>query len=97
MLAPCCPHTAGTFHAIIDTVSAQHDINSVMTLLRPRGKYVMLGVPPKQPVLNHTGVIFKCLMLTGSMVGNLAMTQEMLNFCGEHNITSDVEVSHSLS
>lgn len=63
-----------------------------MALLRPRGRYVMLGVPPAQPTINHTGVIFKCLVLTGSLVGNLAMTQEMLNFCGEKNITSDVEV-----
>jgi uncharacterized zinc-type alcohol dehydrogenase-like protein len=63
-----------------------------MALLRPRGRYVMLGVPPAQPTINHTGVIFKCLVLTGSLVGNLAMTQEMLDFCGEKNITSDVEV-----
>ncbi len=85
---------AGTFHGIIDTVSAEHDINAPMSLLRPRGRYIMLGVPPKQPTLAHTNVIFKCLVLSGSLVGNLKSTQEMLDFCGKHNITADVEVGH---
>lgn len=63
-----------------------------MKLLRPRGRYIMLGVPPKQPTLAHTNVIFKCLVVSGSLVGNVKMTQEMLDFCGEKNITADVEV-----
>ena len=61
-----CP--AGTLHGIIDTVSAQTDINQPMTLLRPRGRYIMLGVPPHQPTLAHTAVIWKCLIVSGSLV-----------------------------
>jgi D-arabinose 1-dehydrogenase-like Zn-dependent alcohol dehydrogenase len=49
-------------------VSAQKDINQPMTLLRPRGRYIMLGVPPHQPTLAHTAVIFKCLIVSGSLV-----------------------------
>ena len=83
---------AGTLDAIIDTVSAEHDINALLTLLSPGGKYVMVGLPPDAPKLNNSLIIMKCLTIAGSLVGNHDMTQDMLEFCGKNNITSDVEV-----
>lgn len=83
---------AGTLDAIIDTVSAAHDINTLIALMAPRGRYVMVGLRPNQPVLNHSAMIMKCYNVAGSAIGNHGMTQEMLNFCGEKNITADVEV-----
>lgn len=87
-----CP--AGSLDAIIDTVSADHDINAVLALLAPRGCYVMVGLPSKQPTLNHFGIVQKNLVFSGSTIGNTGMEQEMLNFCGEKGITADVEVRH---
>jgi cinnamyl-alcohol dehydrogenase len=83
---------AGTLDAVIDTVSAAHDINTLLALMAPRGKYVMVGLPPNQPVLNHTAMVMNCFTVAGSAIGNHKMTQEMLDFCGEKNITADVEV-----
>eukprot|EP00878_Enallax_costatus_P000289 GHUV01000361.1.p1 GENE.GHUV01000361.1~~GHUV01000361.1.p1 ORF type:complete len:432 (+),score=134.66 GHUV01000361.1:106-1401(+) len=83
---------AGTLDAIIDTVSAEHDINTLIALMAPRGRYVMVGLPPNKPVLNHSAMIMKCYNVAGSAIGNHDMTQEMLDFCGEKNITADVEV-----
>lgn len=83
---------AGTLDAIIDTVSAEHDINTLIALMAPRGKYVMVGLPPNKPVLNHSAMIMRCYSVAGSAIGTHNMTQEMLNFCGERNITADVEV-----
>jgi uncharacterized zinc-type alcohol dehydrogenase-like protein len=86
------PFAAGALDAIIDTVSADHDINAVMALLAPRGRYVMVGLPPKKPTLNHVSVVSNNLTFSGSTIGNAKMEQEMLDFCGEKNITADVEV-----
>eukprot|EP00878_Enallax_costatus_P019318 GHUV01020379.1.p1 GENE.GHUV01020379.1~~GHUV01020379.1.p1 ORF type:complete len:311 (+),score=104.24 GHUV01020379.1:723-1655(+) len=83
---------AGTLNGIIDTVSAPHDVSVLMELLAPRGKLVMVGLPPEQPKINHFNLVLKNLSVAGSVIGNLDMTQEMLDFCGKHNITADVEV-----
>jgi cinnamyl-alcohol dehydrogenase len=83
---------AGTLDGIIDTVSAAHDQNAMLELLAPAGKYVMVGLPPDAPKLNNAMIIMKCLTVAGSLTGTRAMTQEMLDFCGKHDITSDVEV-----
>ncbi|WIA14603.1 hypothetical protein OEZ85_003113 [Tetradesmus obliquus] len=83
---------AGTLDGIIDTVSAKHDITALTSLLAPRGRLVMVGLPPQQPTLNHFDMILRNLTVSGSVIGNLAMTQEMLDFCGAHGITADVEV-----
>eukprot|EP00879_Flechtneria_rotunda_P010490 GHRR01010966.1.p1 GENE.GHRR01010966.1~~GHRR01010966.1.p1 ORF type:complete len:378 (+),score=117.56 GHRR01010966.1:424-1557(+) len=83
---------AGTFDGIIDTVSAHHDVNILMDLLAPRGRMVLVGLPPEKPVLNHFPLIMKNLTFAGSLIGTLERTQEMLDFCGKHNITAEVEV-----
>lgn len=92
---PCCLFVllpTGTLDGIIDTVSAEHDLNAVLALLAPRGQYVMVGLPPNKPTINHVAIVQKCLSMSGSAVGNAGMTQDMLNFCGEKGITADVEV-----
>jgi D-arabinose 1-dehydrogenase-like Zn-dependent alcohol dehydrogenase len=83
---------AGTLNGIIDTVSAKHDVNALLALLAPRGRMVVVGLPPDMPTINHFAVVQKNLVYSGSTIGNLGMTQEMLHFCGEKNITADVEV-----
>jgi D-arabinose 1-dehydrogenase-like Zn-dependent alcohol dehydrogenase len=87
---------AGTLTGIIDTVSAKHDVNALLALLAPRGRMVVVGLPPDMPTINHFAVVQKNLVYSGSTIGNLGMTQEMLNFCGEKNITADVEVGCDL-
>lgn len=81
-----------TFDGIIDTVSAKHDLNAELRLLAPHGKLVVVGLPPAPVEIDHRLLITSGRSLAGSMIGNLATTQEMLNFCGEHNVMCDVEV-----
>jgi hypothetical protein len=76
-------------------VSAEHDINAVLGLLAPRGRYVMVGLPGKKPTLNHFAVVNRCWVFSGSTIGNTGMAQDMLNFCGEKGITAEVEVSRA--
>lgn len=73
----CTQHTpcAGTLDAIIDTVSAEHDINAGISLLAPRGHYVVVGLPPVKPTLNHQAMIMNCLSFAGSSVGNTSRAQ----------------------
>jgi len=73
-------------------VSAAHDVNQLLGLLEARGKLVLVGLPPGQLVVNHFPLIFRNLVLGGSIIGNLKDTQEMLDFCGQHDITCDTEV-----
>lgn len=80
------------FDIILDTVSAQHDYNLYLSLLRLDGTMVLLGVPPDAEKVAAFNLIGKRRRLAGSLIGGLAETQEMLDFCGEHNIMSDVEV-----
>lgn len=82
----------GSFDFILDTVSAEHDINAYLGLLRREGTLTMVGVPEKPLPFYSTSVIFGRRNLSGSLIGGIAETQEMLDFCGKHNITSDVEV-----
>jgi len=83
---------AGTFDFIIDTVSAQHDINSYLSLLARDGNITLVGAPPQPLNVAAFSLIGGRHSLSGSAIGGLRETQEMLDFCGEHNITSDVEV-----
>ena len=80
------------FDFIIDTVSAQHDINLYLSLLRLDGTMIMLGIPPDAPQLQVFNLIGKRRRLAGSLIGGIQETQEMLDYCAEHNIMSDVEV-----
>ncbi|HYO05492.1 MAG TPA: NAD(P)-dependent alcohol dehydrogenase [Phototrophicaceae bacterium] len=82
----------GSFDFIIDTVSAEHDINTYIQLLRPDGNLTLVGAPDKPYAVSALGLLFKRRSLSGSLIGGIAETQEMLEFCGKHDITADVEI-----
>jgi uncharacterized zinc-type alcohol dehydrogenase-like protein len=84
-------HT-GSFDFILDAVSADHDINAYIQLLARDGNMTLVGAPEKPLALSSFGLILGRRSVSGSPIGGIAETQEMLDFCGEHNITSDVEV-----
>jgi uncharacterized zinc-type alcohol dehydrogenase-like protein len=84
-------HT-GSFDFILDAVSADHDINAYINLLRRDGNIVLVGAPAKPLAVSAFGLIMGRRSLSGSPIGGIAETQEMLDFCGAHNITADVEV-----
>ena len=84
---------AGSFHFILDTVSHSHDLNPYLNLLKRNGVMCLLGAPENpHPPVSPSNLIFKRGSLAGSLIGGVRETQEMLDFCGKHNITSDVEV-----
>jgi uncharacterized zinc-type alcohol dehydrogenase-like protein len=83
---------AGSFDFILDAVAADHDINAYISLLRRDGNITMVGAPEKPLPVSVFSLIFGRKSLSGSPIGGLPETQEMLDFCSEHNITSDVEV-----
>ncbi|HJW09692.1 MAG TPA: zinc-binding dehydrogenase, partial [Holophagaceae bacterium] len=82
----------GAFDLIIDTISAPHDYNKYLGMLRLEGAMVLLGVPPAPTPVAATSLIFGRKILTGSLIGGIAETQEMLDFCAEHGIVSDIEL-----
>ncbi len=79
-------------HFILDTVAAKHDINAYLVLLRRDGNLTQVGVPSEPLAVDVGNLIFGRRSFSGSLIGGLKETQEMLNFCGEHNITSDIEL-----
>jgi alcohol dehydrogenase (NADP+) len=81
-----------SFDFILDAVSADHDINAYINLLRRDGNITLVGAPEKPLSVPAFGLIMRRRSLSGSPIGGIAETQEMLDFCGKHNITSDVEV-----
>jgi len=83
---------AYSFDFILDTVSAEHDINAYIQLLRRDGNITLVGAPDKPHAVSAFGLLFQRRSISGSIIGSLAETQEMLDFCGKHNITADVEV-----
>jgi alcohol dehydrogenase (NADP+) len=83
---------AGSFDFILDAVSADHDINAYMALLRRDGNLTLVGAPEKPLAVSAFNLIMGRRSLSGSPIGGIAETQEMLDFCGKHNITADVEV-----
>jgi uncharacterized zinc-type alcohol dehydrogenase-like protein len=83
---------AGRFNLILDTVSAPHDYNSYLGLLGLDGTLVLLGLPEQPAPLAAGLLIMKRRNLTGSGIGGIRETQEMLDFCAEHGIVADVEV-----
>jgi uncharacterized zinc-type alcohol dehydrogenase-like protein len=83
---------AGSFDFILDAVAADHDINALLQLLRRDGNLTMVGAPDKPLALAVFALIMGRRSLSGSPIGGLPETQEMLDFCGKHNITADVEV-----
>lgn len=83
---------ARSFDFILDTVAAEHDINQYLNLLRLEGNLTLVGAPPKPLALSSFALILGNRSVSGSNIGGIAQTQELLDFCGAHNITADVEV-----
>lgn len=83
---------AGSFDFILDAVSADHDINAYLSLLRRDGNLTLVGAPEKPLPVSCFALLFGRHTLSGSLIGGIPETQEMLDFCGKHNITADVEV-----
>jgi len=82
----------GSFDFILDTVSAEHDYNFYLGLLRTNGVMVCVGAPPAPATIPAFNLIFGRKSFAGSLIGGIPETQEMLDYCAEHNIVSDVEV-----
>jgi uncharacterized zinc-type alcohol dehydrogenase-like protein len=83
---------AGTFHFILDTIAAEHDINAYIGMLGLDGNITLVGAPETPLQVSAFALLFGRKSLSGSLIGGIKETQEMLDFCGTHNITSDVEV-----
>ena len=83
---------AGSFDFILNTVAAPHDINPYINLLKRDGNLTIVGAPDQPLPVGVFGLLFRRRSFSGSLIGGIAETQEMLDFCGKHNITSDVEV-----
>ncbi len=83
---------AGSFDFILDTVAADHDVNAYLNLLAHDGTLTLVGAPEKPMPVSAFSLLMGRRNLAGSVIGGIAETQEMLDFCGAHNITADVEV-----
>ncbi len=82
---------AGRFDFILNTVSAPHDLNAYINLLKRDGTMVLVGIPDKAPELQAFPLVAGRRSIAGSLIGGIAETQEMLDFCGKHGIVSDIE------
>jgi uncharacterized zinc-type alcohol dehydrogenase-like protein len=82
---------AGRFHFLLDTVSAPHDIDAYLGLLRRNGALVQVGAPPEPQPVSSFHLIFGRKSFSGSLIGGIRETQEMLDFCGSRGIVSDIE------
>jgi uncharacterized zinc-type alcohol dehydrogenase-like protein len=83
---------AGSFDFILDAVAVEHDVNAYINLLGRDGNLTMVGAPATPLPVAVFGLLFRRRSFSGSLIGGIAETQEMLDFCGRNNITSDVEV-----
>jgi alcohol dehydrogenase (NADP+) len=83
---------ARSFDFIIDTVSAPHDYNAYLSLLKTDGTMVLLGVPDQPAALHSGSLIMQRRRLAGSLIGGIRETQEMLDFCASNGIASDIEL-----
>jgi uncharacterized zinc-type alcohol dehydrogenase-like protein len=82
----------GSFDFILDAVAAEHDVNAYINLLARDGNLTMVGAPAQPLAVGVFGLLFRRRSFSGSCIGGIAETQEMLDFCSDHNIVSDVEV-----
>ncbi|MGE0645002.1 MAG: NAD(P)-dependent alcohol dehydrogenase [Nitrospira sp.] len=82
----------GYFHYILDTVSAPHDYNAYLNLLKTDGTMILVGAPETATPVEAFSLIFKRRRLAGSLIGGIKETQKMLDFCAQHHIESDIEV-----
>lgn len=83
---------AGSFDFILNTVSADHDVNPYINALKRNGTMTLLGAPANPTAVSAFGLLFGRKRLAGSLIGGIPETQEMLDFCAEHGITADVEL-----
>jgi uncharacterized zinc-type alcohol dehydrogenase-like protein len=83
---------AGSFDLIINTVSADIDLNAYLSLLKTNGHMVLVGVPEKPMMIHPFPLIMGRRSLAGSLIGGIRETQEMLDFCGKHNIAPEIEL-----
>jgi uncharacterized zinc-type alcohol dehydrogenase-like protein len=84
---------ANSFDFILDCVSAPHDVNQYLSLLKRDGTLCTVGVPETPLAISAFSVVIARKNFSGSMIGGIAQTQEMLDFCGKHNIVSDIEMT----
>jgi len=84
---------AGSFDFIIDCVSAPHDINALLNLLRLNGTLCLVGLPDQPVSISPFAIITNRRSFAGSMIGGMTQTQEMLDYCAEKNIVSDIELT----
>jgi len=82
----------GKFDFLLDTVSASHDAQAFLSLLRPEGAMVFVGMPPEPLPIRAGALVGGNKRLAGSLIGGIAETQEMLDHCGKHGIVADVEI-----
>jgi len=82
----------GKFDYILDTVSAEHDMNMYLSMLKTDGVHICVGAPPKPMAVSAFSLLGGRKSVAGSGIGGIPETQEMLDFCAEHNIVSDIEV-----
>lgn len=83
---------AGSFDFILNTIAADHDLNAYLQMLGLDGNITLVGAPEKPLPVSAFALLFGRKSLSGSLIGGIKETQEMLDFCGEHNITADVEI-----
>jgi uncharacterized zinc-type alcohol dehydrogenase-like protein len=83
---------AGSFNFILDAVSADHDLNAYLQLLKRDGTMTLVGAPEKPAALYSFNLLMGRRRLAGSAIGGIKETQEMLDFCAEHGITADIEL-----
>jgi uncharacterized zinc-type alcohol dehydrogenase-like protein len=84
---------AGSFDFILDCVSAPHDMNAYLSLLRLDGTLCLVGLPDEPVSISPFAIITNRRAFAGSMIGGMKQTQEMLDFCAEKNIVSDIELT----
>src|SRR5262249_9038618 len=80
------------YDLLIDTVSAPHDYNEYLRTLRPLGEMVIVGIPPKPTPVDAMALIIGNRRLVGSNIGGIEETQKTLDYCGAHNVVSDIEL-----
>lgn len=85
-------HVQNYFDFILDTVSAEHDYNFYLSMLKTNGVMVCVGVPPTPAKIPAMNLILGRKSFAGSLIGGIAETQEMLDYCAAHNIVSDIEL-----
>lgn len=80
------------FDMIVNTISAKYDVNAYANMLKCHGTMIIVGAPPEPLALSSTALIFGGKKIAGSLIGGVKQTQEMLDFCGQHNVLCQIEM-----